>query len=85
MRHLLKTVFLVLFIAGGTAPALAGDQIFTSWGKAIRSYDPVAYFIQGKPVEGDSDFTHRGMDAKWYFASAANRDAFAKDRERYAP
>ena len=42
-------------------------------------------FIQGKPVEGDRDFTHRWMDAKWYFASAANRDAFAKDRERYAP
>ena len=85
MRHLLKTVFLVLFIAGGTSPALAGDQIFTSWGKAIRGYDPVAYFTEGKPVEGDSDFTHRWMDAKWYFASAANRDAFAKDPERYAP
>ena len=25
------------------------------------------------------------MDAKWYFANAANRDAFAKEPKRYAP
>ena len=85
MRQLLKSVFLVMFFAGAASPALAGDQIFTSWGKAIRGTDPVAYFTEGKPVEGSSDFTYRWMDAKWYFASAANRDAFAKNPERYAP
>ena len=25
------------------------------------------------------------MGAKWYFASAANRDAFAKNSQKYAP
>lgn len=59
MRHLLKTVFLVVFFAGATGPAMAGDQIFTSWGKAIRGTDPVAYFTEGKPVEGSGDFTYR--------------------------
>ena len=85
MRHSMKIVFLVVALLGFTSPVAAGDQIFTSWGKAIRGYDPVAYFTQGKPVEGDSDFTHEWMDAKWYFASAANREAFAKNPERYAP
>jgi len=85
MRQFLKTAFVFVFIAGLVSPAQAGDQIFTSWGKAIRGTDPVAYFTEGKPVEGDSDFTHNWMDAKWYFANAANRDAFAKDPERYAP
>ena len=85
MRQLLKPAFLIVLFAGLATPVLAGDQIYTSWGKAIRGTDPVAYFTQGKPVEGDGDFTHRWMDATWYFASAANRDAFAKDPERYAP
>ena len=85
MRQLLKSVFFVVIFAGLATPVFAGDQIFSSWGKAIRGYDPVAYFTEGKPVEGDGDFTHRWMDAKWYFASAANRDAFAKNPESYAP
>jgi YHS domain-containing protein len=58
----------------------------SSWtGTAIEGYDPVAYFEEGKPVEGDSDYTHDWMGATWYFASAANRDLFAADPEKYAP
>ena len=33
------------------APAFAGGVVYTSWGKAIGGYDPVAYFTDGKPVE----------------------------------
>jgi YHS domain-containing protein len=58
----------------------------SSWtGTAIEGYDPVAYFEEGKPVEGDSDYTHDWMGATWYFATAANRDLFAADPEKYAP
>lgn len=67
------------------APALAGEVVFTSWGKAINGYDPVAYFTQGKPVEGMSGFTQDWMGATWRFANAANRDAFAGDPAKYAP
>ena len=54
-------------------------------GAAIEGYDPVAYFEQGRPVEGDGDYSHEWMGATWYFASAANRDLFAADPEKYAP
>jgi YHS domain-containing protein len=58
----------------------------SSWtGTAIEGYDPVAYFEEGRPVEGDSDYAHEWMGATWYFASAENRDLFAADPERYAP
>jgi len=67
------------------APAAAGSSVFTSWGKAIRGYDPVAYFTEGKPVEGKSEFTHKWMGATWRFASAANRDKFAAMPDKYAP
>ena len=52
---------------------------------AISGYDPVAYFTQSKPVPGRSEFEHRWQNARWRFASAANRDAFAGDPDRYAP
>ena len=69
----------------GARPALAIDPVFSHRGKAIRGYDPVAYFTAGKPVEGKPLFTHVYEGATWQFASAENRDAFAADPERYAP
>jgi len=66
-------------------PAQADGVIYTSWGKAIKGYDPVAYFTMSKPVEGDGDFTYKWMGATWRFASAENRDTFAGMPEKYAP
>jgi YHS domain-containing protein len=68
-------------------PVSAEDVVnASSWtGTAIEGYDPVAYFEEGKPVEGDSDYAYEWLGATWYFASAANRDLFAADPERYAP
>jgi YHS domain-containing protein len=68
-------------------PASADGPINSStWtGVAITGYDPVAYFVEGRPVEGSSDFTYEWMGAKWRFATTANRDAFATNPEQYAP
>lgn len=67
------------------APLLA-EPVNKNWrGLAIKGYDPVAYFTDGKPVEGSADFTHEWEGAKWRFASAESRDAFAKEPARYAP
>src|SRR5205807_871929 len=52
---------------------------------AISGYDPVAYFTVGKPVPGQSEFEHSWHNARWRFASAAHRDAFAGNPDRYAP
>jgi YHS domain-containing protein len=59
------------------------DQNF--FGVAIKGYDTVAYHIEGRAVKGSKKFSHQWNDAKWYFSSAANRDLFAADPERYAP
>ena len=55
------------------------------FGTAMQGYDPVAYFKEGKPVKGKSEFRYEWMSAKWYFANAANRDEFAKEPAKYAP
>jgi YHS domain-containing protein len=54
-------------------------------GTALKGYDAVAYFKEGRPVKGRDEFRHDWMGAKWYFASAANRDDFARSPEKYAP
>lgn len=68
---------------------LAGDvkkKVNTNWsGVAIKGYDPVAYFTEGHPVKGKKEFEFAWQDARWRFASAANRDLFAANPERYAP
>jgi len=93
MVNLSRRHFFALTLAGavaaGIAPApahAAKDKVYSDWrGRAIEGADPVAYFTEGKPVKGSSDFTHDWNGATWYFVSADNRDAFAADPERYAP
>ncbi len=52
---------------------------------AIHGYDPVAYFTQGQPVEGDKSITLEYKEAKWLFASEENRDLFQTNPEKYTP
>jgi enamine deaminase RidA (YjgF/YER057c/UK114 family) len=52
---------------------------------SIAGYDPVAYFTDGKPVEGKSDLEYLWHRLRWRFASATHRDMFAKDPGHYTP
>jgi hypothetical protein len=63
------------------APVYTG--LFSS--VAVSGYDPVAYFTDGKPVEGRKEFSTRWMNVDWRFASAQNRDLFVANPEKYAP
>lgn len=77
-------LLLAVLLAG---PALAVDPVHKTrfGGVAIGGYDPVAYFDQGKAVEGSKEHTFEWRGATWRFATAAHRDQFAKEPERYAP
>lgn len=52
---------------------------------ALKGYDPVAYFTEGKAVEGRKEFTLQYADANWRFESAASRDLFSQNPEKYLP
>jgi len=54
-------------------------------GLAIRGFDPVAYFTQGRPVVGLAKYKARHGGATFRFATAANRDSFVARPERWAP
>jgi enamine deaminase RidA (YjgF/YER057c/UK114 family) len=52
---------------------------------SISGYDPVAYFTDGKPVQGKAEIEYLWHKLRWRFASPAHRDLFAKDPDHYAP
>jgi YHS domain-containing protein len=74
-------------IASLAWPAAGEDFVNTGYfgDVAIKGYDPVAYFVDGRAVEGNEQYSHRWLGATWHFASAEHRDLFAKDPSRYAP
>src|SRR5579859_2387614 len=57
----------------------------TSAGLAIKGYDPVAYFEDGRPEKGNPDYQFQWKGAVWRFSSTAHRETFAKNPDRYAP
>lgn len=78
-------LFPVLFL-GWASSVSALDAVHQSWtGKAIDGYDPVAYFVSGKPTKGVNDFQYVWNDATWYFGSQQNLEKFKASPEKYAP
>lgn len=65
--------------------AYAKPPVFETRHGAVRGYDPVAYFTEGKPVKGSKQYSTEWNGAKWYFTSAGNRDRFRADPKKYAP
>ena len=82
---LVALLTLIAALVGPIGPAFALEPIFNDGGTAIRGYDPVAYFTQGKPVEGSPQYTAEYKGARWQFASMENRDLFTTTPEKYAP
>ncbi len=69
------------------APAAAKEPVYTGTfsSLAVSGYDPVAYFVEGRPVEGRKAFESEWNGATWRFASADNLAAFEADPEKFAP
>ena len=81
----LSIVFSLLIYTTSFAQTDKKDAFFADKNGAIRGYDPVAYFTDGKPVKGDKTITFDWNNATWHFATAAHRDSFAVHPEQYAP
>ena len=74
-----------LFLVSTTALAGKAEVYSPLFGDAIRGYDPVAYFSEGRPLKGRSEYSLEYQGATWLFSSAANRQAFQQMPEKYAP
>jgi enamine deaminase RidA (YjgF/YER057c/UK114 family) len=76
-----STKLLALLCAAFLAPKAWGDELRLS----ISGYDPVAYFTDGKPVQGKPEFEYSWHRLRWRFVSSEHRDLFTQDPKHYAP
>jgi len=61
-------------------PALAQERPLV-----LKGYDPVAYFTDGKPVQGSTQYELVFDGQRYHFASAKHRDLFKANPDKYAP
>ncbi len=88
MKSLISSMVLLLLVAApsfGQDAAARKAQFNLEKGVAIQGYDPVAYFTQGKAVEGNKSFAVFNQGVTYYFSSEANKEAFKKNPAAYEP
>lgn len=78
-------ILLVLFSIVSLSIRAQESEVFNVSEKAVNGYDVVAYFIQGKPMEGNTEFFYDWKGTTWHFVSAKNLQTFKENPEKYAP
>ena len=68
-----------------SATVLAQPKSGNAPGVAIKGYDPVSYFVNGKPLKGVASIAHDYDGSRYLFSSGKNRDLFAANPDRYVP
>jgi len=68
---------------GGGAKAPADSSAAKA--PAMNGYDPVAYFLDGRPEKGSGQFQYQWQGETFLFASAAHLAAFKGNPRHYAP
>jgi YHS domain-containing protein len=63
----------------------AGPLNLDARGVAIRGYDPVAYFTDGKPMAGRPELSAGAGAATYWFSSEKNLQAFKANPSQYEP
>jgi len=82
----MKKLLTILFVVATAAQVFAQtSEVFTTDEGAIRGYDAVAYFKEGKPVNGKKEFSTFWSGAQWFFSSKQNLEAFKSNPEKYTP
>lgn len=78
-----RTILIILSLFAWSSNAQT--PVFQTDGVAIHGYDPVAYFLENKPVIGKPENTFTWNGATWQFASSENLEMFKQKPEQYAP
>jgi len=82
-----KIIVFALLLWGfpGFSQTMKSPQNLDKKGVAIQGYDPVAFFIQNKPVKGTAEFQSGYKGATYYFASSEDKAAFDAAPAKYEP
>jgi len=85
MKTILTALVALAFSASGAFARSAEVYTGTFSSLAVGGYDTVAYFKQGKAVEGNAKYSTKYKGATWQFSSKENLDAFVANPTAYAP
>jgi YHS domain-containing protein len=78
----------MLLICAFAGESHARPQLFVPdpiGGYAIGGHDPVAYFVDGKPRQGNHKYELKWGGAEWVFVNQGNMEAFKRAPDTYAP
>ena len=86
-RRIVFTAIILFALIGLGQSPMAEDKINTGYfgNVAIKGYDPVAYFTEGRAMEGNEEYTLKWLGAKWLFATAEHKEMFAASPIKYVP
>lgn len=85
---LLRILCLVLgtaFFVSTPALAIDPDAVNNVESIALKGFDPVAYFADGRPRKGNPGITSQYEGVIYEFVSAEHKAQFEKDPARYVP
>jgi hypothetical protein len=87
MRLTRRTVMIGVAVSFVSTGARAEEISSPVPGKrvALRGYDPVSYFTDGRPVQGDPRFWYEFDDTVYIFAGQEHRTVFVADPDHFAP
>src|SRR5687768_10424915 len=88
MLRLLLIAVILLAVLGITRAQRFDGKYFNNTdnsGVILNGYDPVAFFVDGKPVKGDAGFQFKYDDAIYYFSSQEHLNLFKDNPEKYKP
>jgi hypothetical protein len=80
-KTVVRSAFLLITILLVAASAAGQEKARL----VLKGYDPVAYFTEGRALQGDPRYAYDWDDGRYHFASERHRDMFAADPQRYAP
>lgn len=89
MKGIISTLTLLILFScqlfGQSADVRRKQFNLSKSGLAIDGYDPVAYFISNKAIEGRKDISTAYEGVTYRFATTQNRDAFKMNPAKYEP
>jgi len=91
-RYIILTLACMISVACGAlsfgipiANAKPAVNTLGTPGLAIKGYDAVAYFTQGRARKGSANHTLKHKGISWQFASAENLEKFKANPAKYEP
>jgi hypothetical protein len=75
----------ILSAASATVATRSRSAAAAEESLAIKGYDPVAYFTEGKPTQGLPDIEYEWDEHRYRFSNIGHRELFKADPVRYAP